>query len=219
MKTRVLLVDDHEVLLEGLSALLDKEAGVEIAGRAGNGEEAIERAFELEPDVIIMDLMLPGMNGIEATRQIRERLPNTKILCLSMHADKRFVSAAFDAGASGYVLKEEPLSTVIDGLRAVRAGHTYVCEGVSGVVVKAYLSAKGGDPGPPAGRLSNREREVLKHFAEGKSTRDIANLLHLSPKTIASHRDNIKEKLGISSIAGLTKYAIRHGLTTAEHNP
>lgn len=216
MRVRVLLVDDHEVLLEGLSALLAREDGIEVAGSARNGSEAVELAAELGPDVVIMDVLRPGTNGIEATRRILAKSPGTKVLCLSMHAEKEFVTAAFDAGASGYVLKDESLHTVLEAVDALVAGKCYLCEGISATVLQVIRSSQESGAGD---RLTNRERQVLRLLAEGRSTRETAKELDLSPKTIGAHRDHIKEKLGIKSIAGLTKYAIRHGLTTTERNP
>lgn len=219
MAIRILLADDHEVLLDGLSTLLERERDFEVVGRARTGKEAVQLALEKEPDVVIMDLTLPELSGVEATRLIRAKLTNTKVLCLSMHAERQFVSAAFNAGASGYVLKEQPLSEVVKGLHAVTRGGTYVCSATSGTVIEAYVSEKRGPAASRVDLLTPREREILQYIAEGLSTKEIARVLKLSPKTVGSHRDNIREKLNISSVAGLTRFAIRHDLTTTERKP
>lgn len=220
MTIRALLADDHEMVLDGLISLLGKESGIEVVGTAANGRAAVERARDLRPDLVLMDLSMPGLNGMEATRQILAARPEIKVICLSMHAERRFVSAALDAGASGYVLKERAMQEVIKGIRAVMAGGIYLDTTIAGEVLEGYRASLAGHSPQAGAALSGREVEVLQLMAEGHGTREIGELLHISMKTVSSHREHIMDKLGIRSIAGLTKYAIRQGLTTSnrEHS-
>ncbi len=219
MTVRILLADDHRIVHQGLSALIEKQRDMKVVATAIDGREAVRLARELEPDVVLMDVAMPGMSGVEATRQITAELPTVKVLCLSMHLERRYVAAVFEAGAAGYLLKDCALEELAEAIRQVVAGRSFLSPSVAATVVGDYAAHLSGDTGADASPLSGREREVLQLLAEGHSTREIAERLHLSPKTVGSHRERIMRKLGIDSIAGLTKYAIRHGLTTAERDP
>ncbi len=215
MSVRVVLADDHTMFLRGLRALLEKEPDLEVIAEVKDGREAVRVAHEKMPDLIVMDVTMPGMNGIEATREITAHLPKVKVLCLSMHSEERFVAAVLEGGASGYLLKECALEELLRAVRAVMANQTYLSPAITGTVMEGYKAHRSGHPSPFS-LLTGREREILQLLAEGHSTKDIAARLHLSVKTIDTHRHRIMDKLNIHSIAGLTKYAIRHGLTTTQ---
>ncbi len=215
MRLRVLLVDDHELMRQGLRSILEREAEVEVVGEAENGRTALELARTLAPDVVVMDVAMREQNGIEATRQIRAACPGVKVLALSSHSDARYVAAMLDAGACGYVLKANAYDDLRRALDAVRRGRTYLCADVTNAVVEASLRGSGATAAVPA-RLSGREREVLQLLAEGRSSPEIAKLLFVATSTIETHRRNIARKLGIYTVADLTKYAIREGLTSLE---
>jgi len=214
MSTRVLLADDHEIFVEGLRSLLNKEPQLEVVGAVTDGSQAVRQVLELEPDVVIMDLSMPDMSGIEATQLIKTERPEVKILCLSMHSDRGFVMGALDAGASGYVLKDGAKRELLEAIRAVTADQVYLSPCVARMVVEA---AKSNGATPALGLLTERERQVLKLLAQGSTSKAIADRLHLSVKTVGTHRNHIMEKLNIHSIAELTKFAIREGLTSVEH--
>jgi DNA-binding NarL/FixJ family response regulator len=216
MATRVLLVDDHEIFSEGLRALLERESDLEVVGRAQNGHDALAQVSEKLPDVVIMDLSMPGMNGIEACRRILADSPRVKVLCLSMHADRRFVSAALDAGVAGYLLKDCALEEFVRAVRTVVTGRSYLSPAIAGTVLEAYRDRRVTTEPSAFSLLTDREREVLQLLAEGRSTKQIADQLCVSTKTVGSHREKIMAKLDIHSVAGLTKYAIREGLTSPE---
>jgi DNA-binding NarL/FixJ family response regulator len=214
MSTRVLLADDHEIFVESLRSLLNREPQIQVIGTVTDGRQAVRQVREQEPDVVIMDLSMPDMNGIEATHLISTERPKVKVLCLSMHADRGFVMGAFDAGASGYVLKDSAKKELLDAIRTVMADRVYLSPGVAGVVVDA---AKSSTATPAVELLTERERQVLKLVAQGRSTKEIADRLHRSVKTVGSHRSHIMVKLHVNSIAELTKFAIREGLTSVGH--
>jgi DNA-binding NarL/FixJ family response regulator len=218
MSIRIVLADDHKIFRYGLSQALKSEGDMEIVGYAENGYRAVEVARELSPDVIIMDIAMPELNGIEASRQILKSSPNIKILALSMHSNKKFIHEMFKTGAVGYLLKDCEYSELINAIRIVMRNMTYMSPSISGVVVDNYISDKqqGTESYDAFAVLSDREREVLQLIAEGKITKQIAKILHISPKTVEGHRTRIMHKLEIDSIANLTKYAIREGLTSAE---
>jgi DNA-binding NarL/FixJ family response regulator len=218
MGIRILLADDHKIVRTGLRALLEHEQGMEIIGEAQDGRLAIQMARELNPEIIIMDIGMPELNGIEATRHIVMELPRIKVIALSMYSDRRFVSRMLEAGASGYLLKDCAFEEIAKAIQTVIAGHVYLSPDITGVVIDDYLrqlTAKDGQA-PLYEVLTTREREVLQPLSEGKTTKEIAALLKVSSKTIETHRSQIMEKLDIHSIAELTKYAIREGLTTVE---
>ena len=212
---RVLLADDHRIVREGLRALVSTLPGVEVIGESGEGHATLALALEHTPDVIVMDIGMPKLNGVEATRQILGHRPRIKIIGLSMHADARFIAEMLKAGASGYLLKDSAFEELAGAIRAVMAGQIYLSPGIAGVVVRDYL----GHPANPRSQLppelSHREREVLQLVAEGCSTKIIAAQLAISSKTADTHRQNIMKKLGLRSVAELTKYAVRAGLTNA----
>lgn len=216
MSTRVLLVDDHEMFLSGLNSLITNQPGMEVVGQAGDGLEAVKAVQICKADVVVMDISMAGMNGIEATREIITKHPGVKVLCLSMHAERRFVAAALDAGASGYLLKDNSFEELVDAIHTVKRNQIYLCPAVAGTVVEAYRAQRSDGESTVFSLLTRREREVLQLLAEGRSTKEIASRLDLSLKTVGTHRGHIMEKLSIHSVAGLTKYAIREGLTTAE---
>ncbi|NLO75044.1 MAG: response regulator transcription factor [candidate division WS1 bacterium] len=215
MKTRIILADDHKIMREGLRSLLAREPEMEVVAEAGNGRDCVDLARKLEPDLVVMDIGMPDLNGIEATRQIRADHPEVKVLALSMHSDRRFASAMLAAGASGYLLKDSAFEELSQAIQAVLEGQTYLSPAIAGLVVEDYVQRLGEEPSPFS-VLRPREREVLQAMAEGKSTREIAEALHISVKTVETHRQNIMNALGLRSVAELTKYAIREGLTSLD---
>ena len=212
--TRVLLADDHKILRQGLRTLLEREKDIQIVGEADNGRSSVKLSGELAPDVVVMDVAMPDLNGIDATRRITEAEPRTRVLALSMHSDGRYVKGMLQAGARGYILKDCAAEELTHAIRTVMAGQVYVSPGVTGAIVNDYVRQLSAADGPAT--LTPREREVLQLLAEGGSTANIAAGLHLSVKTIETHRKHIMDKLGLRSIAELTKYAIREGITTVE---
>lgn len=213
MAIRILLVDDHEIMREGMCALLRKYPDFEVIGQAADGRKALEMTQQLEPDIVVMDIGMPNLNGIDATRQILALNPAIKILALSTHSDGSIVAKMIKSGASGYMLKESAFGELITGLQTMMNGKTFLCSKIAKVVFSDYVNMITNPKWSGGDGLSVREREVLQLVAEGHTTKDIAKVLKLSPKTVDSHREHIMEKLGIRNIAGLTKYAIREGLT------
>jgi two-component system, NarL family, response regulator NreC len=216
MKTRILIADDHKIIREGLRALLEKQNDMEVIAEAEDGLSAVKAALKAIPDVVIMDIGMPGLNGIEATRQVVGGNRNIRIIALSMHTDRRFVLEMLEAGASGYLLKESAFEELAASIHTVMAGQPYLSPKVTDVVLKEYLHNVSKGESTVFKVLSGREREVLQLLAEGKGTKQIAALLNVSVKTVETHRQQIMEKLNIHSIAELTKYAIREGLTSLE---
>jgi len=216
MSIKILLADDHKIVRDGLKSLIKKEVGMEVIGEADNGRKTVQLARDLEPEIIIMDISMPDLNGIEATRQIVADSPDVKIIALSMHSDKRYVKGVLSAGASGYLLKDSAFEELVEAIRTVDTGRFYLSAGIVGVVVKDYVGSQANKDALTSDILSAREREVLQLLAEGKSTKEIASDLHVSVKTIETHRQNIMQKLNIHTIAGLTRYAIREGLTSLD---
>jgi DNA-binding NarL/FixJ family response regulator len=212
---KILLVDDHGIIREGLSKLL-QQAGHEVVGEATDGRSAVKLAAELEPDLIVMDIGMAGMNGIDATREIVTRRPTTRVVALSMHSDPTYVARMLQAGARGYLLKESAFDELVDAIDECQRGGIYLSRKITGVVVGDYLDRMTDAPKPPPVSLTPKEREVLQLVAEGKSTKEIAKLLFISVKTVETHRQNIMNRIGIRSIAQLTKYAIRQGLTSLD---
>jgi len=216
MKVRILLADDHQIMREGLKALLGKHTSIEVIAEAENGIEALSIARQERPDVIVMDIAMPDINGIEVTRQIKSELSDIKIIALSMHSDRRFVSEVLKAGASGYVLKHAAFEDLEKAIKAVMMNRTFLSADVLESVVSEYVSQLSNSEYEAYRQLSDRERQVLQLLAEGNSTKEIAFKLHVSVKTIESHRQNIMNKLGIRTLAGLTKFAVREGLTSLD---
>jgi len=217
MGIRVLIADDHKIMLAGLRSLLEKHPDFDVVAEAENGRKAVQLAQEKMPDVIVMDVSMPDLNGIEATKQIIESLPETRVIALSMHSDKRFVKGMLQAGASGYLLKDCASQELATAIHQVADGKKYLSPEITGVVINDFLlGASAEEVTTVASLLSPREREVLQLIAEGWSTKQIASHLYVSIKTIETHRRQIMKKLDLHSIADLTKYAIREGLTSIE---
>ena len=213
-KVRVLIADDHKIVREGLRSMLEKEPWIEFVGEAEEGRMTLRLAQELTPDIIIMDLAMPNLNGIEATRQIVAEFPKIKVIALSMHSDRRFVLNMFKAGAKGYMIKDCAFKDLAHAIRVVVANQTYMSNEIADIVLKGYLASAAFEKSSAFELLSPREREVLQLLAEGKTSSQIAETLHVSVKTIETHRAQLMAKLEVKSIAELTKYAIREGLTT-----
>ncbi|MGD9076362.1 MAG: response regulator transcription factor [Desulfobacteraceae bacterium] len=214
MGVRIILAEDHRITREGLVNLLQERSDMEVVGEAENGRDAVKLASELSPDLVIMDVTMPDLNGIDATRIITSGSNNTKVIALSMYSDKQFVQGMIQAGASGYLLKDCAFEELVAAIQAVMQGDTYLSPGIAGIVVQDYLTKLTTDRSSADTVLTAREREVLQLIAEGNSTKEIAARLSVSVKTVETHRRQIMEKLGIFSIAELTKYAIREGLTS-----
>ena len=211
MTLRVLLVDDHELMRQGLRSIVERDDGIEVVGEAASGREAVALASTLAPHVVVMDVAMQDMNGIEATRQVRSACPGVRVVALSSHSDSRYVTAMLDAGASGYVLKANAYDDLRRAIDAARRGKTYLCADVTESVVTASLRGETG-----ASPLTAREREVLQLLAEGLSSPEIGRRLFVATSTVETHRRNVMRKLGKHSVADLTKYAIREGLTSLE---
>lgn len=216
MGIRIIIVDDHQIVRQGLSTLLAKEPDMEVVAEAENGRKAVQLTKELAPHIVIMDVNMPDLNGIEATRQILHHNPDVKVIALSMHADRRFVVNMLKAGASGYLLKDCAFEELAQAIRLVMANKTYLSPGVSDIVIKDYVHGLSAPGSSAFSVLTAREREVLQLMAEGKSTSQIAEYLNISIKTVETHRQQLMHKLGIHSVAELTKYAIREGLTSLD---
>jgi DNA-binding NarL/FixJ family response regulator len=214
MGLKIMIVDDHAVVREGLRLLLEKEPDMEVVAEAGNGAMAIQSANEFLPDVIVMDINMPDMSGIEATRRIMAENSNAKVLALSMESDRRFVVEVLQSGAKGYVLKDSAFADLAVGIRVVAHDEQYLCPRISEMIIKDYLLSI--PEGIPIGHtiLTTQEREIIHLIADGKNTKDIAHMLEVSAKTVDNQRHNIMKKLGLYSIASLTKYAVREGLTS-----
>jgi len=211
--TRVILADDHKMFRDGLRALIEKEPDIRVIGEAETGRAVVRLAGELSPDVVVMDIGMPDLNGIEAARQIVAQSPNIRAIALSMHSDKRLVTEMLHAGASGYLLKDCAFQELAQAIRTVARNHAYLSPRIAGVVVTDYA---GRLPTTKVAALTPREREVLQLLAEGKNTKEIASALNVSVKTVETHRAQIMERLDLHSVADLTKFAIREGLTSLE---
>jgi DNA-binding NarL/FixJ family response regulator len=207
-KTRILLADDHALVRRGFRMILDSQADFEIVGEAGNGREAVEMAQQLQPDIVVMDVAMPELNGIEATRRIGELSPRTRVLALSMHKDSIYVREILRAGARGYLLKDSSDNDLVAAVRAVAGGEGYLSPGVSEAVLSDYRK----HVSDPIDLLTTREREVLQLIAEGKTNKEIATGLSLSVYTVDAHRGRIMEKLNLHSTGELVRFAVRKGL-------
>jgi DNA-binding NarL/FixJ family response regulator len=216
MGTRIILADDHKIIREGLRSLLEKQPDMEVIAEAQDGLTTVRLAQNLQPDVVIMDIGMPEMNGIDATAKITTEQKGVKVIALSMHSDRRFVMQMLKAGAAGYLLKDAAFEELVSAIHTVMAKQHYLSPKVTDVVVTEYLQNLPRSESTVFTVLTAREREVLQLIAEGKSTKQIAGLLHVSAKTVESHRQQLMEKLNMHSIAELTKYAIREGLTSLD---
>ncbi len=214
MRIRVLLADDHTIFQEGLRSLLAKSPEIDIVGCVSDGRTAVREAARLRPAVVIMDVSMPDLNGVDATRQITRDSPSVKVLCLSMHGEMNFVTSVLLAGASGYLLKDCGTEELMTAIRTVASGKCYLSAEVAGNVVKDYVEKTSHFTDTILSGLSEREREVLQLIVEGHSTKEIAKRLCLSVKTVGTHRQNIMSKVNVDSVAELTKCAIREGITS-----
>jgi DNA-binding NarL/FixJ family response regulator len=212
MKITVIIADDHMIVRDGIRSLLEKQPDIEVVAEADNGRTALKHAQQLSPDVIIMDIGMRELNGIDATRQIIGKLPDVKILALSMYSDKQFIKGMFKAGASGYMLKDSASKELVDAIRIVADSKVYISPSIAGVVTEDYLEHLAEKDASVHSVLTSREVEVLQLLAEGESTKQAASTLGVSTKTIESHRQNIMKKLDIDNIVDLIKYAIREGI-------
>lgn len=215
-RIRIVLCDDHQIIRQGLRSLLEKEPDMTVLDEGATGTDALRLAAHHAPDVVVLDVAMPDMNGITAARRLQDEGSNLKILALSMHSDMRFVIGMMEAGAAGYLLKECAFTELADAIRTVSAGGIYISPRIAGRVLQEMTlqRTKGGKQ--VKARLSDREQEVLQLIAEGRSTKEIASLLHVSIKTVETHRQHVMQKIGVRNVAALTKFAIREGLTTAE---
>ena len=213
---RILIVDDHAIVRQGLRSLIEGQSGMEVVGEAEDGQAAVRLAEELSPDVVIMDVTMPDLNGVEATRQIARKNHHVKVIVLSMHPDKHIVRESLKAGASGYVLKSYLFDELLRALQATSAGGHYLSPRITDVMIEDYVRGftQPNVPGPD--NLTSAERQVLQLLAEGLSVKEIAKRLHVSPKTVDARRHSIMGKLGVSSVADLVKHAIRAGLTSLD---
>ena len=212
----IILVDDHVIMRDGLRHLLSEESDIEVVGEADNGREAVKLALEKKPDIVIMDIAMQDMNGIEATRQIKSENPDIKIIALSMHSERQIVVGVFRAGASGYLLKDSSSLELVDAIRTIYLGRKYLSQKISDIILQEISDVKKETGEIGVDILTNRECEILQLISEGNSTKKIADVLFISPKTVESHRANIMDKLNIHNIPELTKYAIRAGLTSLD---
>jgi DNA-binding NarL/FixJ family response regulator len=217
MTARLLIADDHKMMREGLKSLIEKEPGMSVIGEADDGKTTISLAAKLMPNIVVMDVAMPGLNGIEATRKIVKANPHTKVIALSGHHDQHLVREMLKAGASAYVLKNRAYEELIRAIGEVMKGKTYLSPEVTQGVVDSYVrgSVKPGE-NPAFAVLTDREREVLQMLAEGRSTKEMADEMSVSVKTVETHRHNIMEKLHLFSVAELTKYAIREGVASLD---
>ncbi len=214
-KGRIVIAEDYTILREGLRALLSLQEDLDVVGEAEDGREAIRRVEELKPDLILMDLSMPKMNGVEAIREIRRRVPETKILALTVHKAEEFVLEVLQAGADGYIPKDASSNELMMAIKSVLMGKRYLSPSVSKVVIEGYLESKGTfTSGTPWETLTKREREILKLIAEGHKNKEIADFLCISVKTVEKHRANLMKKLDLHSAAALTAYAMERGLVT-----
>lgn len=213
MSIRIILADDHVVLRHGLSKSLQTEKDIEVVAQANDGHTVVQLVHELSPDLVIMDIGMPDLNGIEATRQVVKMSPKTKVVGLSMHSTKKFILEMFKAGASGYLLKDCEFDELVAAIRTVASGKNYISPSISGVLLETAVGDEEGEKNSAFSALTRREREVLQLIAEGKTTKQVAKRLHISPKTVEVHRLNLMNKLDIDNVAQLTKYAIQEGLT------
>lgn len=217
MSITVFLADDHAVLRDGLRFLLDAQEDIEVVGDAANGRDAVRQVEELHPDIVILDIAMPELNGIDAAVQIGELCPSSHVIMLSMHSTSEHIFRALQAGACGYLLKESAGDELVTAVRRVAVGQRYLSQEISEVMMADYVRQREvAEAQGPLASLSPREREILQLVVEGKSSAEIAGMLFLSPKTVATYRSRLMQKLGIDDLTGLIKFAIQHGLTSLE---
>jgi len=213
--TRILLADDHEIIREGLRSVLETRKDWEIVGEATNGREAVKKVGELKPDVVVMDISMPELNGLEAVRQIVKQVPRTEVLVLTMHDSEDLVRGVLDAGARGYLLKSDASRQLISAIEALRLHKPYLTPRVNEVVLRGYLGEEPLKGETSGGKLTPREREIVQLLAEGLSSKEVAGTLHISVKTAETHRTNIMRKLDIHSVSELVRYAVRNHIIEA----
>ena len=213
---KVVLAEDHTIVRQGLRSLLDQQAGIEVVAEAENGRQAVNIAEQLQPDVVLMDFSMPDLNGLEATRQIKKRVPDVKVLILTRHANQEYIENILRAGASGYLIKKSAVDELIIAIQSVYRGDSFLDPSISGMVIDGYLHKPAGETQDPDVIITPRQREVLQLIAEGNPNREIASLLHISVKTVDNHRANLMQKLDLHSTADLTQYAIRKGIITLD---
>jgi DNA-binding NarL/FixJ family response regulator len=216
MAVKILIADDHQIVREGLRAMFEKQAEMEVVGEAQDGTTAVKLACELKPDVIILDVNMPEMDGIDATRHLLKELPDTKIIALSMYSKRTYIKKMLEAGASGYVLKGGAFTELVEAVNTALAGEVYLCSPVATILVDDYVDRSGSDVGSLSGQLTAREIEILKLLTEGKASKEIAQLLDVSIQAVDANRRKIMQKLGIENFAELVKYAIRQGLVSID---
>jgi DNA-binding NarL/FixJ family response regulator len=212
---KILIADDHSIVREGLKSLIDKQRAMEVVGEAEDGQTAIQLTKELMPDIVIMDVSMPNLNGIEATREILSHKPDTKIIILSMYTDKHIVKESLEAGASGYILKSNLLDELLKAMKSIKANERYLSPQITGIVIEDYIQTETNTLRKKI-ILTSRERHILQLIAEGKTIKEIARTLHISPKTADANRRQMMNKLNIFNIAELTKYAIREKITSLD---
>jgi DNA-binding NarL/FixJ family response regulator len=214
MGVKIAIADDHHLIKDGLRKVIDDLESFDMVGTAASGSELLSLVEETRPDVVIVDIRMPEMNGLDATRIIHERYPGTKILILSMYAERQYVVESFKAGASGYLLKESPSGDIVEAIQTVMDGGMYTSPRVTEIMQEAYVRNLKGEETAPAAALTNRERQILTLLTEGMSTKKIASTLFISVSTVEVHRKNIMDKLQIRNLVDLTKFAIREGMAT-----
>ena len=216
---RIVIAEDHKIVRQGFRAILNAAANMSVTGETGDGSEAVRLVEELEPDVLIVDLSLPGLDGIEVTRQVRQRIPATRVIVLSMHADDGYVVAALRSGARGYVLKEAGADELIAAVERVMDGRQYLSRALPVEEIRRLLEKPSTKAADRYDTLSAREREVLQLIAEGYTSPDIAEKIFISPRTADTHRSNIIAKLGLGSVSDLIRFAVERGLIPPRHSP
>jgi two-component system, NarL family, response regulator NreC len=217
MKIKIVLADDHKIIRDGLCSLIEKHPNMEVIAEVENGKEAVEASEKLHPDVVIIDISMPDMNGIEATRKIIAENPNIKVIGLSMHTDSSYVKGMLNAGASGYLLKDCAFGELVQAINSVTRNKSYLSPEIASIVIDEFKVHGISQDNSDKSDLTAREREILQLIAEGNSSKEIASYFNLSVKTVATHRQNIMDKTHCHDVVTLTKYAIRKGFTSSEH--
>ena len=217
MGIKILLADDHKIMRDGLRSLIERHPGMEVVAEAESGRTALKLSVKLRPDVVVMDINMPDLNGIDATHRIIDEAPGVRVIAFSMHTDHQFVAEALKAGVSGYLDKNSAFEELAHAIRTVNANQSYLCSKITGDVLKSYVGKMVQEETDHTDLLTDRQREIVQLYAEGLSTNQIAAELNISVKTVETHRRNVMDNLGIGSIAELTKFAIRKGLTSLEN--